>query len=74
MAERATFTIEEENYQFLVKSGGRNRSAFINRLLKEERRRMLAKKLLKANREETDDLNYQSEIAEWDSTLLDGIE
>lgn len=74
MAERATFTIDEENYDFLVKSGGKNRSAFINRLLREEKRRVLARKLLKANRDEASDLDYQKEIAEWDTTLLDGLE
>ncbi|MGH7884246.1 MAG: type II toxin-antitoxin system MazE family antitoxin [Thermodesulfobacteriota bacterium] len=74
MTERATFTLEEENYEFLVKWGGSNRSAFINRLLKEEKQRILAKKLIKANKEEAEDINYQNEIDSWDVTLLDGIE
>ncbi len=74
MAERATFTLEEENYEFLVKKGGKNRSAFINRLLKEEKKRLLAKKLLEANKEEAQDQNYLKEISDWDETLLDGLE
>ena len=74
MTERATFTLEEENYEYLVKKGGNNRSAFINNLIKEERKRELVKKLLEANKEEKEDLNYQKELEDWDTALSDGLE
>ena len=73
MTYRATFTLDEDAYNFLKSAGGKNRSALVNRLLKEEKRRVLAKALLKANQEEAADQTYQQDLAEWDETLLDGI-
>ncbi len=73
MTYRATFTLDEDAYSFLKSVGGRNRSAFVNRLLKEEKRRYLAEAILKANQEEAEDEQYQQELAEWDTTLLDGL-
>ena len=70
MANRATFTLDEEAYAFLRTFGGANKSAFINSLLKRERRRYLQKRILKANLEEADDANYQQKLAEWDVTAL----
>jgi len=33
----------------------------------------LAETILKANREESQDVAYQEEMSEWDLTLLDGL-
>ena len=74
MANRATFTLDEEAYAFLRTFGGKNKSAFINSLLKRERRRYLQKRILKSNLEEAEDADYQRELAEWDVTALDGID
>jgi hypothetical protein len=74
MANRATFTLDEEAYSFLRTFGGKNKSAFINSLLKKERRMFLQKRILKANLEEAGDADYQRELAEWDVTALDGID
>ncbi len=74
MTNRATITLDEEAFAFLKKSGGSNRSAYINELLKKEKRRALESKILKANREEAEDLNYQNELSEWEATLSDGLE
>jgi antitoxin CcdA len=71
--ERATFSIDSEAASFLRKAAGKNRSAYINRLLKEEKRRMLEQKILAANREEAEDPSYMQEIALWDATLGDGL-
>lgn len=73
MTYRATITLDQESYSFLKTAGGKNRSAFVNKLLKEEKRRTLAAAILKANQEEAADQPYQQELSEWDETLLDGM-
>lgn len=70
---RSTFTLEEDNYRFLLSAGGKNRSAFINQLLAEEKRRRLAAAILQANQEEAEDEDYQVLLDEWDTTLMDGL-
>jgi hypothetical protein len=74
MTTRASFTLDEEAFAFLRDFGGRNKSAFINALLKKERQRYLQKKILSANLEEAGDAAYQKELAGWDATLLDGFD
>lgn len=73
MTERATFSLDEEAYNFLNKVSGTNKSAYINQLLKREKQRILEEELLKANQEEAEDADYQAELSEWDSTLSDGL-
>ncbi|MAS36087.1 MAG: CopG family transcriptional regulator [Anaerolineaceae bacterium] len=73
MTERATFTLDDEAYAFLKVAAGRNRSAYINQLLMDEKKRLLAEKVLAANREEAEDSAYQDALAEWDDTLSDGL-
>ncbi len=72
-AQRATFTLDSEVMAFLATVAGNNKSAYINRLLREEQRRTLEKAILMANKEEAEDLNYQKELADWDVTLSDGL-
>jgi len=74
MTTRTSFTLDEDAYAFLRDFGGRNKSAFINALLKKERQRYLQKKILSANLEEAGDDAYKEELAAWDATLLDGLE
>ena len=74
MATRTSFTLDEEAFAFLRDFGGRNKSAFINALLKKERQRFLQKKILSANLEEAGEAAYQKELADWDATLLDGLD
>lgn len=73
MQHRATITLDHESYAFLMSAGHENRSAFINHLLKEEKRRQLENAILRANQEEAEDLSYQEELSDWDQTLSDGI-
>ena len=61
MANRATITLDDDAYTFLKASAGNNRSAYINNLLKAEKRRILAAQILKANQEEASDLVYQED-------------
>lgn len=73
MTERATFTLEPEAFAFLAQSAGKNRSAYINRLLMDEKRRQVAARVARANAEEAGDDAYQQELAAWDVTLGDGL-
>ena len=74
MTHRATFTLDEDAFGFLKKMGGTNRSAFINDLIKREKRRTLEKSILQANKEEAADRISQEELHDWDETLEDGLE
>ncbi len=74
MTARATFTLEEEAFAFLKVAGGKNRSAYINRLLKEEKHRKMAEAILQANQEEAENATYQEELSVWDEALFDGLE
>jgi antitoxin CcdA len=73
MTNRATITLDDDAYAFLEASAGDNRSAYINKLLKEEKRRVLEKQIMRANQEEASDLAYQQELMDWDVTLSDGL-
>ncbi len=73
MTERATFSLEEENFIFLQMAGGKNKSAYINELLKREKQKTLEKSILMANKEESEDSDYQEELSAWDNTLSDGL-
>lgn len=73
MTHRATFSLDEKAFNFLESAAGSNRSAYINRLLREEEQRKLAQEILIANQEEGEDLTYQEELSAWDATLSDGL-
>ena len=70
---RTTVTLDAESLSFLSAQAGSNKSSYINDLLKQEKQRVLAEALLKANQEEAEDLDYQHDIQEWDVTLSDGL-
>ena len=71
---KQTYTIEESNLNFIKKQiAKRERSAFINRLIEQERKRRLKEAMIRANKEEAQDVEYQKELALWDSTLSDGL-
>lgn len=73
MTVRATFTLENESFAFLRVVAGNNRSAFINRLIQDEKRHMLDQKILRANQEEAEDQEYQQALHDWEAALLDGL-
>ena len=73
MTVRATFTLENDSMTFLRQVAGSNRSAYVNRLLKEDRQRILEEQIFKSNREEANDEAYQAELAVWDTVLEDGL-
>ena len=73
MTYRATITLDQEAYAFLLSTAKDNRSAFINDLLRKEKVRQLKKDILRANQEEANDIAYQEDFTKWDITLEDGI-
>jgi antitoxin CcdA len=73
MTHRTTITLDDEVYVFLNDVAGDNRSAYINELLKQERKNFLKQALIKANQEEAVDLDYQEELQTWENTLSDGL-
>ncbi len=74
MTNRATFTLEDDALAYLKQVGGENKSAYVNHLLLEDKKRSLKKAPLQANQEEAEDTAYQEELSEWDDTLADGLE
>lgn len=70
---RTTITLDEEALAFLSSQAGSNKSSYLNDLLKQEKKRVLAKAILEANQEEAEDLDYQHDLQEWDVTLSDGF-
>ena len=73
MSERITITLDKEAYEFLELNANGNRSAFITKILKAEKQRIIAEKILKANQEEAED-SYQQQLADWEITLTDGLQ
>lgn len=73
MSYRITITLDEETFVFLNDVASGNRSAYVNQLLKQERRNFLQAALCKANQEEAEDANYLTELQAWESTLADGL-
>jgi antitoxin CcdA len=73
MTYRATITLDEEAYNFLLSNAKNNRSSFINELIKREKERVLEAALAQANEEESSDPDYQAELQDWDQTMTDGL-
>ena len=73
MSDRITITLDKEAYEFLESKANGNRSAYINSILKAEKRRIIAEQIFKANQEEAEE-SYQEELTDWDITLSDGLE
>ncbi|MBE8987114.1 CopG family transcriptional regulator [Nostoc sp. LEGE 12450] len=70
---KVTITLEEDILQFVDQYAQGNRSAYINTLLAEHRRQILAAEMIAALKQDTEDPEYQAEIATWDSVVGDGI-
>lgn len=73
MMLKKTFSIEEEIYEYLQEIAGKNKSAYINNLIKKEKQSALEQEIIQANLEEAEDIEYQKELADWDITLSDGL-
>jgi hypothetical protein len=72
MTRRATITLDDDVYLYLMTYAGKNKSGFINSILRNVQQATLAQQLLQANTEEANDTQYQQDCLLWDNTLLDG--
>ncbi|MEH1818800.1 MAG: CopG family transcriptional regulator [Nostoc sp.] len=70
---KVTITLEEDILRFVDQYAQGNRSAYINTLLAEHRRRILATEMIAALKQDIEDPEYQTEIAAWDGVAGDGI-
>ena len=71
--QEITIILEDEILQFVDSQGKDNRSTYINAVLKEHRRCELKSQMTTALQEDTQDEEYQAEIAAWDVVVEDGI-
>jgi hypothetical protein len=70
---KVTIILEEDILQFVDQYAQGNRSAYINTLLAEHRRQILATEMIAALKQDAEDPEYQTEIAGWDNVVGDGI-
>ncbi|WP_016948901.1 hypothetical protein [Anabaena sp. PCC 7108] len=70
---KVTITLEESILQFIDQQAKGNRSAYINAILAEQRRKILETEMIAALQKDAKDLEYQNEISAWDNVSGDGI-
>ena len=68
-SHRTTVTLDEEALTFLLSQAGSNKSSYINNLLKQEKQRVLAEAIFKANQEEAEDLDEAELNAEMEGLI-----
>jgi hypothetical protein len=73
MSKRLNITVDEDVFEFVEKQAHDNRSAFINKVLREAKRRHLEEQIKAACLEEQQDTAYQDELALWDTCIADGL-
>jgi hypothetical protein len=74
MAKRLNITVDEEIYDFVATYGGENRSAFVNAVLADYKKRQFEKELIRQMAEDDNDPQLKAELKDWDTTLWDGLE
>jgi hypothetical protein len=74
MKQKIAITIDRKLLSFLDDRSQGNRSEYLNSLLVQERRKILADEIIAALEEDNLDPEYQAEIAEWDRLSGDGID
>jgi hypothetical protein len=72
MSKKVSITLDDEILIF-VDQFTTNRSSFINELLIKERNNLLLKELAEAYQEQSNDPEFQAEMAVWDSVVGDGL-
>lgn len=70
---KVTITLEEDILRFVDQYAQGNRSGYVNALLAEHRRQILAAEMIAALKQDAEDPEYQAEIADWDHVVGDGI-
>ncbi|MEA5533063.1 CopG family transcriptional regulator [Crocosphaera sp. XPORK-15E] len=72
--QKIAITLDEGVVAFLNRIAPKNRSEYVNNLLRKQEKQTLKEELIKALREDIEDSNYQQEIAHWDRVVGDGID
>jgi hypothetical protein len=74
VAKRLNITVDEEIYEFVAHYGGQNRSAFVNEILADYKKREFEKELILQMAKDDQDPALKEELKDWDVTLWDGLE
>jgi hypothetical protein len=74
MKQKIAITLDQDLLSFIDRQAQGNRSNYLNSLITQERRKILADEIIAALQEDSQDPAYQIEIAEWDRLAGDGID
>jgi hypothetical protein len=74
MKQKIAITVDRELLSFIDRQAQGNRSDYLNSLVTQERRKILANEIITALQADDRDPEYQAEIAEWDRLIGDGID
>jgi predicted CopG family antitoxin len=75
MTHKISITVDDDTYYYLEKKSAKNRSRFINELLREKQKQELEKELMMRLREDAGDSDVQVDSQSWElSTGMDGLE
>jgi hypothetical protein len=74
MKQKIAITLDRELLSFIDRQAQGNRSDYLNSLVTQERRKILAAETIAALQADNQDPEYQAEIAEWDRLAGDGID
>jgi Arc/MetJ-type ribon-helix-helix transcriptional regulator len=74
MKQKIAITLDRELLSFIDRQAQGNRSDYLNALITQERRKILAAETIAALQADIQDPEYQAEIAEWDRLSGDGID
>jgi Arc/MetJ-type ribon-helix-helix transcriptional regulator len=79
LAKKVTITLDDEILAFIdqqaaLSRDNPDRSGYVNAVLAKHRRAVLEAEMIAALKEDTDNPEYQEEMAAWDVVVGDGIE
>ncbi len=74
MKQKIAITLDRELLSFIDRQANGNRSDYLNSLVTQERRKILANEIIAALQADNQDPEYKAEIAEWDRLTEDGID
>jgi hypothetical protein len=74
MKQKIAITLDRELLSFIDRQAQGNRSDYLNSLVTQERRKISAAETIAALQADSQDPEYQAEIAEWDRLAGDGID
>ena len=74
MKQKIAITLDEELVVFLDAQANGNRSDYLNSVLDRQRKLCLKAELIAALKDDIEALDYQQEVAVWDSVAGDGID